>query len=88
MILSTKKREELYWPYVEIVKDCRKIKGLTQAELSLAADLSDKYVTMVEGRKRQPTLENLLAMASAAGVRRSTMEQLLDEVMDHYEWEE
>lgn len=86
MTLATDKRKKLYTPYLEILRDCRKHSGLTQSNLAAAAELSPKYVTLVEGGKRIPTVESMLAMMSEAGVLRSTAEQFLVELADNFDW--
>ena len=87
MVLSQEKRQQLYWPYVEIMKDCRTNVSLSQAKLAKDADLSPKYVTLIEGGRRCPSLESLLALMASSGVERATAEALVKEVLDNFEWE-
>lgn len=88
MVLTSEERAELYEPYLEILRDCRKQSGTSQADLAEAVNLSSKYVTLVEGSKRVPTVESLLALMAEAGVLRSTAEQMLEELMGRFEWQE
>lgn len=88
MVLTPEERQELYEPYLEILRDCRKQAGTSQSDLAEAVNLSSKYVTLVEGGKRVPTLESLLALMAEAGVMRSTAERLLEELMSKFEWKE
>ena len=89
MVLTPQDKKELYFPYVEILKDVRtqeRLGPLDQSALAEAVNLSSKYVTLVEGGKRVPTVECLLALMAEAGVQRSTAEELLKELLDRFEW--
>jgi len=86
MALTQDERHKLYFAYVEIVKDCREAIGFSQARLADEAGLSNKYITLVEGGKRTPTLESLLALMAAAEVKRETAEDLVQEVLGSFEW--
>jgi ribosome-binding protein aMBF1 (putative translation factor) len=88
MVLTPEERQGLYEPYLEILRDCRKQSGTSQADLAEAVNLSSKYVTLVEGGKRVPTVESLLALMAEAGVLRSTAEGMLAELMGRFKWEE
>jgi len=88
MVLTGEQRLDLLFPYVEIMKDCRETIGLSQARLAEEVGLSTKYVTLVEGCKRTPALESLVALMAAAGVKRETAEDLMREVLDSFEWQE
>jgi len=87
MGLNTKDRQELLYPYVEIMQDCRKLAGLSQAKLGEEVGFSMKYVTLIEGQRRTPALDSLLALMAAAGVERATAERLVKEVLDSFEWQ-
>lgn len=86
MVLTPQDKKELYFPYVEILKDVRTQDAISQSALAEAVNLSSKYVTLVEGGKRVPTVECLLALMAEAGVQRSTAEELLKELLDRFEW--
>lgn len=88
MVLTPQERQDLYAPYLEILRDCRTQAGTSQADLAEAVNLSSKYVTLVEGGKRVPTVESLLALMAEAGVLRSTAEGMLEELMSRFEWKE
>lgn len=85
-VLTVKRKLQLFEPYVEILQDVRTSQSLSQAKLAKGVGLSSKYVTLVEGGKRVPSLESLLALMAEAGVMRSTGERLVREVMDQFEW--
>jgi transcriptional regulator with XRE-family HTH domain len=87
MVLSGEQRYTLLHPYVEILRDCRESSSLSQARLAGAAGLSTKYVTLVEGGKRVPSLESLLALMANAGVKRRTAEQLVRDVLNSFTWQ-
>jgi len=88
MVLTSLERQDLYSPYVEILRDCRIQGGISQADLADAVNLSSKYVTLIEGGKRVPTAESLLALMAESGVRRSTAEQMLQELLGCFDWRE
>lgn len=88
MVLTGEQRFEILYPYVEIMKDCRETESLSQARLAEAVGLSTKYVTLVEGGKRTPALESLVALMAEAGVKRETAEDLMREILDSFEWRE
>lgn len=88
MVLTSIERQDLYTPYLEILRDYRIQKRTTQIELAAKVNLSSKYVTLVEGGKRVPTIETMLALLAATGIMRSTAEQLMQELIERFEWEE
>lgn len=48
-----------------IIKKCRKLKGLTQSQVSVTADISESYLSLIEKNKREPSLTALEAIADA-----------------------
>jgi len=88
MVLNPEERLELLSPYLEILRDCREQYGKSQAEIAEATNLSTKFVTFIEAGKRVPAIESILALMAEAGVRRSTAEQLMGELVDLFEWKE
>lgn len=88
MVLTPLERQGLYRPYLEILRDYRIQNRTTQTDLAAKVNLSSKYVTLVEGGKRVPTIETMLALLAAAGIMRSTAEQLTRELIECFEWEE
>ena len=86
MVLTPEKKKELYLPFVEILKDVRTQDGGSQKDLAESVGLSAKYVTLIEGHKRVPTVECLVALMARAGVRRETVKDLLTELLDQFEW--
>lgn len=88
MVLNSEERQELYAPYLEILKDCRVQNGISQIDLAEATNLSTKYVTFIEGGKRVPAVETLLALMAEAGVRRTTAEQMMQELVNLFVWKE
>jgi transcriptional regulator with XRE-family HTH domain len=87
MILTSEKKKKLYAPYVEILKDWRKQNEQSQRALAEEVGLSPKYVTLVEGGRRVPTLESLLALMATAGLMRSTAEDMLKELLNKFKWQ-
>jgi transcriptional regulator with XRE-family HTH domain len=88
MVLTSLERQFLYEPYLEILRDYRIQNRITQTELAAKVNLSSKYVTLVEGGKRIPTIETMLALLAATGIMRSTAEQLMQELIERFEWQE
>ena len=81
-------RKELYYPYIEIMRDCRQQANISQSTLAEIIEISNKYVTLIERNKRLPTVECLLCMMAASGVQRATAEQMVLELVDMLEWQE
>lgn len=48
-----------------IIKKCRKLRGLTQSQVSVTADISESYLSLIEKNKREPSLTALEAIADA-----------------------
>ena len=86
MVLSQEKRRQLLSPFVEVMADVRDLNGLTQSELAEMADVSTKYVGLVERGQKVPQVETLLAMMAEAGVRRNEASELVGELLDQFEW--
>ena len=42
-----------------VIKKCRKLRNMTQLQVSALADVSESYLSLIEKDKRQPTLSNL-----------------------------
>ena len=88
MVLNSEERKEFLAPYIEMMREARIRNGISQADLAEAVNLSTKYVTFVEGGTRVPSVETLLAMMAHAGVRQSTADELIMELVDLFEWKE
>lgn len=86
MILSPTKKQKIYAPYIEIMQDLRQSQSLSQAKLADAVGLSGKYVTLIEGGRRVPSLDCLIALMAEVGLLRKTAESMVNEVMDMFEW--
>ncbi len=86
MAFDPENRKELYLPYMEILKDVRQQEGVSQAMLAKATNLSEKYVLLIEGGRRVPSVEVLLALMAEAGVRRSAAEELVKDLLEQFEW--
>jgi transcriptional regulator with XRE-family HTH domain len=86
MVLKQAERHQLYYTYVEIMRDCREVNELSQSSLAREVGLSSKYVTLVEGGKRTPSLESLLALMAASQVKRKTAENLVKEILGRFDW--
>jgi len=86
MILSPKKKQQIYGPYIKAMQNARRMQNLSQAALAEGVGLSSKYVTLIESNKRVPSLDCLLALMARSGVRREVADNLVAEIMDRFEW--
>lgn len=55
----------------EELRKARRRAGLTQEQLAAKAGLSREYVSILEGNKKSPTIDVLLRLTKALGVRAS-----------------
>lgn len=51
--------------FATVLREQRKLKGLTQAELAERADITMRYISLMETGHRQPTITTLFALAQA-----------------------
>ena len=63
------------------IREFRQQAGLSQDELADRMDMSTPYISMLESGKRYPSIEMLIRIAFALGVRPGTM---LDMIADRY----
>ncbi len=63
------------------IREFRQQAGLSQDELADRMDMSTPYISMLESGKRYPSIEMLIRIALALGVRPGTM---LDMIADRY----
>lgn len=61
-----------------VIRKCRKLKGMTQLQLSNSSDISESYLSLIEQDKRQPTLSNLESIADTLQVPVSILVFLAD----------
>lgn len=87
MVLTKELKAEIFEPYIAAIKDARLRRGLSQARLAEAVGLSSKYVTLVESYRRLPALECLLAVMAEAGVQRSLVEDLVEDILNQFTWQ-
>jgi transcriptional regulator with XRE-family HTH domain len=60
-------------PLGEELRKSRLAAGLTQEELAFKADISRNYVSLLELGEKSPTVQILLRICKALGVRASTI---------------
>ena len=63
------------------IRTFRQNAGLSQDELAGRMDLSTPYISMLESGKRYPSIEMLIRVALALGVRPGAM---LDDIAERY----
>lgn len=61
-----------------VIRKCRKLKGMTQLQLSNSSNISESYLSLIEQDKRQPTLSNLESIAGTLQVPVSILVFLAD----------
>ncbi|RWR05090.1 helix-turn-helix domain-containing protein [Paenirhodobacter populi] len=59
--------------YAKVLRRRRKEAGLSQEELAARAELSMRYVSLLESRKHQPSLAIMKALADVLGVTLTEM---------------
>lgn len=77
-----RRNEHLVAAFAAALSEQRARTGLSQEELAGRADVSARFVSMLETANRQPSLTALLALSSGLGMRLS---DLAAEVERHYE---
>lgn len=63
-----RRNEKLIAGFAAALKERRKAVGLSQEELAFRADLSMSYISLLETRRRQPTLSAMAAICKPLGV--------------------
>lgn len=51
-----------------VIKKCRKLRGLTQSEVSVLSNISESHLSLIEKNKREPSLTVLESLADALQV--------------------
>ncbi|WP_428306231.1 helix-turn-helix domain-containing protein [Lacipirellula sp.] len=55
------------------IRKARQKAGLTQEELAFRADVSRNYISLLELEQKSPTVQTLLKVANALGVKASQL---------------
>lgn len=76
-----RRNEVLVAAFADALRDQRERAGLTQEALAERAELSARYISFLETRRRQPSLTTLLAISKGLG---TSMVTLVDEVEGRY----
>lgn len=79
-------KAKFFEPYIKILTAVRKKHNLSQTRVSEDAGYGQKYVALVETRARIPSLEGFIAISAYALVPRQVIENLVEEYIDHFEW--
>ena len=77
-----RRNEQLVVAFATTLSEQRARTGLSQEELAARADVSARFVSLLETARRQPSLTALLALSNGLGMR---MGDLAAEVERHYE---
>ena len=86
MVLTPEQKQKIYAPYIDLLHDTRISFGITQSVLANVAGLSAKYVTLIEGDQRVPSLDCLFALMAHAGISREKAEKLSRDILDAFQW--
>ena len=76
-----RRNEHLLAAFAAALSEQRARTGLSQEELAARADVSARFVSLLETAKRQPSLTALLALSNGLGMR---MGDLAAETERHY----
>ena len=71
-------------PYIvgETIMEMRRRKGISQDEISKAADIGRTHISAIECGKRKPTMETLYRLARAMDVKMSDILREIEWKMD------
>src|SRR5579864_4016865 len=70
----SKKREEIVYLFAEKLRELRRTRGLTQADLAALADISVTYISQLESADTSPGIDLVSRLATALG---TTVAELL-----------
>lgn len=56
-----------------VLRDIRKLRGMSQEALAFEADLQRNYISLIERGVNQPTITTIFKLAAALGVKPSEM---------------
>jgi transcriptional regulator with XRE-family HTH domain len=73
-----RRNEQLISAFAGVLQELRRAKGLSQEELAFRTDLSMSYISLLETKRRQPTLSVLGALSKELGVTISELAQKLE----------
>lgn len=65
--------EPLVSAFADTLREARRTAGLTQEDLADRADVSVRFISLLETGKRQPSLSALAAISSGLGIQMSTL---------------
>lgn len=61
-----------------VLRDIRKLRGMSQEALALEADLQRNYISLIERGINQPTITTIFKLATALGVKPSQVIELVE----------
>ena len=88
MPLDIEKKREIFAPFIKVLRATREAADLSQYRLATDSGFSRKYVTMIELGARVPSIEAMVVLCATAGVNRSVVENLLEELLELLDWKE
>jgi transcriptional regulator with XRE-family HTH domain len=65
-----------------VLRDIRKLRGMSQEALALEADLQRNYISLIERGINQPTISTIFKLATALGVKPSVIVARTEERTD------
>ena len=72
----------LKWALAKIIKEARETKGLTQGQLAGFAGLSEIYLSRLECGDKGASLDALMQIAGALGIRPSELMRRIEEAIE------
>lgn len=63
-----RKNEKLIAAFAKVLRERRKMAGLSQEELAFRTELSMSYISLLETKNRQPTLTVIAGLAKELGI--------------------
>lgn len=71
--------DQLVAAFAKVLKQLRQEAGLSQEELAHRADVSTRYISLLETQRRQPTLTAFASLASGLGLSLADIAALVEQ---------
>lgn len=88
MKLTEEQKVFILDPYIKELEDKRKERALPYREVSERSGYDIKYISLIEKRERVPSIMAMAAVASALGFKRDFIRELVEDMLDEFEWKE
>ena len=81
IVRMERSNDKLVAAFAMVLRERREDAGLTQEDLAERADVSARFVSFLETRRRQPSISAIAALSAGLG---TSMSQLINEVENLY----